>query len=83
MINIFPVPARNMLNIILNAPVAGHLDFHIADVSGNNQIIEQRQLCPGLNTIQFNIYKLPVGLYSLMITGEKDEQVYFFKFIRE
>ncbi len=75
-LKLYPNPAKNLLTVQWQ----GNADkIMVYDVSG--QLLQTKQLSPGLHSTQLNIAPLPQGMYIVNIRLGNDRQV--LKFIKE
>ncbi|MFA6260447.1 MAG: DUF4397 domain-containing protein [Bacteroidia bacterium] len=77
-IQLFPNPAGQQMNIILNARNQGELNYRVTDLVGKTILSTSIQSVKGSNTININTATLPTGLY--LITLQMVDQVYTTKF---
>lgn len=81
--SLFPVPARNKLTVIVNAPREGKIELMIANANG--QLIRRQIASVGLgaNSIPLNIDELTSGNYIIYLKDKVQDQVLSVKFIKE
>lgn len=77
---LYPNPANNVLNIVLNSPTASKADATIYDLSGRRVISNSRQLKAGENTITIDVQALPTGMYIAIVRSGAN--VYYQKWIK-
>lgn len=78
---VYPVPARNKINIDFFAPRPGTMNFTIADGAGNIvQVEEYESDGSGNQEVKLNISKLANGSYTLIISdGSHEAHKHFVK----
>ena len=74
-IRIYPIPAKNMVNIVISSEDNDHATLSLFDVNGRmvNQV--NRDLTPGANTIVMNSSVLASGAYFLKIQRTRSMDV--------
>ena len=80
-VRIFPNPVRSSyVNFQYNADGYGEAGVHIFDMRGKLWGYKEFAFAPGINTVQLDIFELPLGAYTLRF--EHDNQLFTEKFIR-
>ncbi|PWK74226.1 putative secreted protein (Por secretion system target) [Mucilaginibacter oryzae] len=78
-LNVFPVPAKDVLNVTFTAPGAGALSLSIVDQSGQTLFTNNDNVSKGRYSTQVNVAKYLPGVYIMkVLLGKK---VYGRKFI--
>lgn len=78
---LYPNPAKNKLNLILNAQQASEVNFHLYDSQGATILQKNIEVNPGINLKSLDISNLKPGMYFLQ--GNLNGQVQTFKMIKE
>ena len=67
--SLYPNPAKNNLNLVLDCSKNSHVTFYIMNSIG--QVVKEstRELTSGKNSISFDVSKLPAGSYSLVVNS--------------
>jgi subtilisin-like proprotein convertase family protein len=80
---LFPNPANNIVNIILDAPVADDVKLMVTDLSG--KLIKQQSASveAGTNTIPIDISRFTSGTYSIKLTCKSNSETVTGKFIKQ
>jgi len=63
--NIYPNPARNVLNVTISSTNQTNIRVYVTDVSGNVLLPSQRIMQQGNNLIQLDVSKLRAGTYFI------------------
>ena len=63
--NIYPNPAKSVVNVVVTAPVTTAVNITITDLAGKPVIKQVMQLAVGENNLSLNLNKLPSGTYLL------------------
>jgi uncharacterized repeat protein (TIGR01451 family) len=66
--SVYPNPAANSCNAIINSDVAGSADMKIADLSGKTLISKTIQVQQGAQTVSLDITPLAPGIYFVNFT---------------
>lgn len=79
-ISLYPNPAKDILNLLINTVKTGRAEIAIIDHQGRKLMTATRQLVAGDNTIAINIKDLPAGLYIL--AAKTGDNVQYKKWIK-
>lgn len=71
---IFPVPAHDIINIVINASQEEKLDFSITDIRGAKIANYKRTAQNGANTFKFPVNTLANGQYILQVQKQSGSQ---------
>lgn len=74
MVNAFPNPATDKLNVSLLMNQSGKFNFRIVDLLGKIQFNNEYNLISGNQQIEIPVEKLSNGIYELHITGQLDQK---------
>jgi hypothetical protein len=66
-VNVYPVPAKNIVTIVYLTDVQTILSASIHDAFGKIVLSKNTQLVPGVNTIHLNILSLQRGVYTISL----------------
>lgn len=66
-VSIYPNPANSTLNVEFGMPQADQVTLLLSDMLGKMRLVEKVSAQPGMNQLQFNIERLPAGIYMLSI----------------
>ncbi|HHB78032.1 MAG TPA: T9SS type A sorting domain-containing protein [Saprospiraceae bacterium] len=80
-INLYPSPAKDVLNISLSGNQAASLEISITNLLGKNVQSKKLQLNQGLNIEQFDVSDLQAGIYLVRITDQG--KTVGFRFVKE
>jgi hypothetical protein len=75
MMNLFPNPTENELNISVESPASSNLDVMVYDMTGRVVITEQMSVVKGMNLMTVNVQNLETGMYILSIGNVKQSFV--------
>ena len=81
--DVYPNPAKNVLNIKITAVNKGSLNLLVTDVSGKPLINKTANTANGESIIQLNISQLPAGTYFLKIISADGKENGVSKFIKQ
>lgn len=78
---IYPVPAKDVINVRVNADKSGVAQLTVMDATGRKVRGKAAGLISGMNTISINVSGLAGGTYSVLIAEEsgKSEVIKFIK----
>jgi len=71
MMNLFPNPATNELNISIEASAASNLDVLVYDMTGRTVITEQMSVNKGINLMSIDVQNLATGMYVISVGSVK------------
>ncbi len=77
---VFPIPAKEQLNLILDWPSEGKVAVEIFDLSGKLVQQNPNSMVEGINQIELAIAQLPAGLYNIRLK-EKEQVMFQQKFV--
>ncbi|HLK29359.1 MAG TPA: T9SS type A sorting domain-containing protein [Puia sp.] len=69
LVKVFPVPAKNILNVQINSPSADNAAISIYDANGRQILKSNNSLQPGQNNFTFNVSGFASGIYFMKING--------------
>ena len=80
---LFPNPANNIMNVIIDAPVRNNITLVITDIAG--KIVKQQpaNVETGSNTITMNISNLANGTYTVKVVCKADGESAVSSFIKQ
>ena len=79
-INIYPVPAGNILKYEFSIEQNAVMNVSVIDVLGNVVIKQETKAVKGINNFKLNINQLSQGIYFLKVNNEKElTQIKFIK----
>jgi hypothetical protein len=78
---LYPNPAHNILNVIVNSPQNSKIDLVVMELGG--KIVKNRTTTvgEGNNSIDIDVSSLPANGYLIMIRGEKNQNA--LKFVKQ
>lgn len=81
--SLFPNPASDVLNVLLNTPYPGKMNLQVIDLNG--RLIMQKAVFveTGANTIPIAIKGLDRGIYFLKVTAEQDSEFVISRFEKQ
>ena len=79
---IYPVPAKDVINIRVNADKSGVAQLTVMDLTGRKVRGKAAGLISGMNTISINVSGLAAGTYSVLI-AEENGKTEVIKFVKE
>lgn len=79
---IYPVPAKDVINVRVNADKSGVAQLTVMDATGRKVRGKAAGLISGMNTISINVSGLAGGTYSVLI-AEESGKTEVIKFIKE
>ncbi len=68
-LKVFPNPAMNSLNVVINATAPEVITIYMVNVAGEQLNMITRQVNAGYNVYSLDISNMPPDLYSLVVTG--------------
>ncbi|MES2779107.1 MAG: PKD domain-containing protein [Bacteroidota bacterium] len=68
-VTVYPIPARNVLHITFNKPIASLVTLKLFDVLGNDKTISLQK---GIDNIEVGITDLPAGFYILELKTDTE-----------
>lgn len=74
-VQVFPNPAKAIVNVQYNAASAGTLSYRLTDMNGKTILKKKIDTRQGQNTDQFNIADLAVATYMLEVTVLSEQAV--------
>lgn len=80
LLNVFPNPASNLINLNMNTTFVGDAQVQIIDITGKVIVMENINVINGTNTKSFDISSLKSGVYSLNVTV--DGKIHSNKFVK-
>ncbi len=81
--NIFPNPAKNLLNITISSASANKIKLGIKDLAGRTMMQENKTLMKGANRLVINLSSLASGTYYLSADSENGTPVVYRQFVKE
>ena len=72
--NVFPNPAGNTFNAVINSEIAGQAVMNVSDISGKTLITKNIIVAKGTQTIAMNINQLTPGMYLVNFTQNGKSQ---------
>jgi hypothetical protein len=73
-LTVFPNPATNEVNAIINVPVDGNVKWNLIDNTGRVVNRNSAWVKKGSNTLVINVSKLSTGVYYLSVSGAEIAQ---------
>ncbi|HUC82448.1 MAG TPA: GDSL-type esterase/lipase family protein [Flavisolibacter sp.] len=80
---LFPNPAGNKVNLLVDAPVKENITIMATDAVGRLIKTQRALVDAGSNTVQMDVAGLAKGSYLLRVSCEKDCQPLTIKFVKE
>ncbi len=81
--SIYPNPAKNLLNIVLTAPVTEDVTLVVTDVAGKRVMQQSSKLLSGDNNLKVNVSRLLSGTYMIKAICNNGCETAVSKFIKE
>ena len=81
--SVFPNPAREQVNLMIETPVRDQFRLLVTDVGGKIIKEETVKTEKGSNNICLDIRKIPAGLYLIKLVNEKDDVIPAARFIKQ
>jgi photosystem II stability/assembly factor-like uncharacterized protein len=79
--NIYPVPAKDNVNVLLNAKESGMVTVSVKDLMGREVFSNQFSTVKGENNLTLDLSKQSAGVYVLTVTGNESTAVS--KFVKD
>jgi hypothetical protein len=71
---LFPNPAIDIMNVIINAPARDNVKLTIMDITGKILRQQTMNVETGSNVITINVNNLPKGTYAVKVTSEANRE---------
>ena len=68
-LQVYPVPADEMLNVVFNSPVSQKLNIRLVNTFGQVVLEENAGMVTGQRNIGLNTSAIAAGVYSLVISN--------------
>ncbi|MEI2739767.1 MAG: T9SS type A sorting domain-containing protein, partial [Chitinophagaceae bacterium] len=81
--NIYPNPASDNVNVVIDATAFENITIVIIDMSGRLVITQSGNVRPGLNNRAINISKLSGGIYTLKTLNSAGRETFTTRFIKQ
>lgn len=81
--NLYPNPAREKLNVLIESPGFETIELFITDVNGRVIIRQSGNVRQGLNKREINVAGITVGVYQVKIIGPDGTTRFIGRFIKE
>lgn len=76
-INVYPIPANDILHIEFESPHDGIIEVIIEDALGQTNYIGKQTISQGLNLLSLNIQRLSNGVYNLKLQDNEDKSTHY------
>jgi subtilisin-like proprotein convertase family protein len=80
---LFPNPAKNIMNIIIDAPASDIVDLVISDMNGKLIKTQSSAVEAGANTIPIDITRFTSGTYTIKLTCKSNCEAITGRFIKQ
>lgn len=80
---LFPNPAKQAVNLLIDAPARENLTIMVVDAVGKVVKMQKASVEAGSNTLLLNVAGLAQGSYLVRITNETDNQTAVSRFVKE
>ncbi|MEL7377885.1 MAG: T9SS type A sorting domain-containing protein, partial [Bacteroidota bacterium] len=81
-LTLFPVPARDRLNVMVRLAASQSVDYAIIDATGRSLRVERVELAEGQNQLDLDVRNLPAGQYYLQLRTASELKTKVFTVIR-
>lgn len=81
--NVYPNPAKSILNLSLNSLVGGDIHIAITDLNGKIQMQKYGKTVRGVNNLSLNVSKLSAGSYIIKASADSSGVSVVEKFIKQ
>jgi PKD repeat protein len=73
-IQLYPQPAKGLVNIKMNRLKSGNCLVNVLDVSGRSLLYQKMNCSEGENTISLSLEAIPSGFYTVILTDQEGAQ---------